>query len=394
MSTQIGMLAFTERGWRLSARLSARLLAAEGSPALVRAVKCEALGALSDSRSAKEIAADWWQKDVLIFIGAAGIAVRLIAPLLKHKAKDPAVLVVDEQGEFCISLLSGHLGGANAWTRRVADLLDAQAVITTATDVSRAFAADLFAEANGLVITDYAAAKRVSARALQGLSIRMYTELPLSSLQGLPAEGRMELLPRERIFAADILIGMHRLDQAFAAACAAAGNLRDLRRMSEAKAGREKQDAAENRGIGLFLPPRCLWIGLGARKGVTVSAVAKAVEQGLAQLSLSPAAVVGLASIDLKKDEAGILDYAAAHKLPFRTFGREELLAVPGSYTESDFVRSVTGVSNVCERAAMKAAGAGARLLLRKQIYDGVTLAVACAASYHMDPEVEYAEIP
>ncbi len=372
MSTRIGILAFTERGRQLSARLAEGLCAEDSGLDIVQAVKCEALGQLSDRRSGREIAADWWDKDVIIFIGATGIAVRLIAPLLTHKAKDPAVLVLDERGQFCISLLSGHLGGANDWTRRVAALLAAQPVITTATDLSHAFAADLFAEANALVITDFSAAKQVSARALRRQRIRIYSELPVSSLQKLPAPEQTEFLPRERIREADILMGIHELTAEFAA---------------EARLDSDP-------GIGLFLPPRCLWIGIGARKNIAETAVSNAVEKGLAQLSLSLYAVAGLASIDLKKDETGILRYAADHALPFRIYGKEELLDVPGSFTESAFVQSVTGVSNVCERAAMKAAGEGARLLLRKQIYDGVTIAVACTAAYCVCPEDEYAEIP
>lgn len=357
MSTRIGILVFTVRGRQLSDQLSEALLTEESDLDIECAVKCEALGTLSDRRPAKEIAATWWDRDVIIFIGATGIAVRLIAPLLEHKVKDPAVLVMDEQGKFCISLLSGHLGGANKWARRTARLLGSQPVITTATDVSHAFAADLFAECNGLVITDFTAAKRVSARALQGQPIRIYSELPTSSLRRLPAAEQMVLLPRERMREADILIGIH------------------------------------DPGVGLFLPPRCLWIGIGARKDISETAVSNAVEQGLAELSLSHYAMAGLASIDLKKNESGILRYAAVHGLPFRTFGKEELLAVPGSFTESAFVQSVTGVSNVCERAAVKAAGEGARLLLRKQIYDGVTIAIACTAAYQVSPEDEYAEI-
>lgn len=217
MSTGIGILAFTERGQQLSARLAEGLRAEDSGLAIVQSVKCEALGQLSDRRSGREIAADWWDKDVIIFIGAAGIAVRLIAPLLTHKAKDPAVLVLDERGQFCISLLSGHLGGANDWTRRAAALLAAQPVITTATDLSHAFAADLFAEANELVITDFSAAKRVSARALRRQKIRIYSELPVSSLQQLPFPEQTEFLPRERIGEADILIGIHMFAQGLAA---------------------------------------------------------------------------------------------------------------------------------------------------------------------------------
>lgn len=376
MHMRIGMLAFTARGWQLSARLAELLLTEESEVDIERAVKCEALGVLSDSRPAKDIAANWWDRDLIIFIGAAGIAVRLIAPLLQHKAKDPAVLVVDEQGQFCISLLSGHLGGANAWTRRVSKLLGSRPVITTATDVSHAFAADLFAAANDLMITDFTAAKRVSARALAGLPIRICSELPESALRQLPAAKQTVFLPWERMREADILIGIHDPAAEFAAA------------------GKDEETRiGSDPGIGLFLPLRCLWIGLGARRNIAEAAVSNAVEKGLAQLSLTPRAVVGLASIDLKKDESGILSYAAACGLPFRTFGKEALLAVPGSFAASAFVQSVTGVPNVCERAAVKAAGEGARLLLRKQIYDGVTIAVACTAACIVNPEGEYAEI-
>ena len=396
MSTQIGILAFTMRGWELSDYVAAGLKKVCRNVDVVRTVKCEALGPLSDSRSAKEIAADWWHKDVLIFIGAAGIAVRLIAPLLKHKAKDPAVLVIDEQGKFCISLLSGHLGGANDWARRTATLLGAQSVITTATDVSDAFAADLFAEANGLVITDFRAAKKVSARALLGLPIRIYAELPPERLRRLPSEAQVEFLSRERLTEADILIGIHDLTAEFAAAVAENAGNAEVTSAFPADDGKQESASRSGNdlGIGLFLPPRCLWIGIGARRSVSETAVANAVEQALAKLDLSPYAVAGLASIDLKKDEPGILNYAAAHDLPFRTFSKDDLQAVPGSYSESAFVRSVTGVSNVCERAAVRAAGPGASLLLRKQIYDSVTIAVACTASYTAKPEDEYAEIP
>ncbi len=351
---RIGMLAFTERGWVLSGRLAAQLQAEKDLAALQirRVVKCEALGTLSDSRSAKEVAAAYWQEtDVIIFVGAVGIAVRLIAPLLQHKAKDPAVLVVDEQGLFCISLLSGHLGGANAWTRRAADILGAQPVITTATDVSQRFAADLFAEENDLVITDFAKAKRVSARALQDLPIRIYSEFPAADLRLSAAAEQIVFLPHERMQEADIRIGMHRSTEG---------------------------TAPTGDGIGLFLPPRCLWIGIGARRNASAEAVETAITRGLAVGDFSAQAVCGLASIDLKRNEAGILAWARARKLPFQTYPAEELQRLPGVYTESAFVQSVTGVANVCERAAMCAAGPGARLLVRKQVYDGVTVAIAC----------------
>ena len=106
--------------------------------------------------------------DALVFVGAAGIAVRSIAPYVRDKRTDPAVLCVDELGQFVIPLLSGHIGGANALARRLAAALDAVAVVTTATDVNHKFSVDAWAAENGLFIGSMAAAKAVSAAILEG----------------------------------------------------------------------------------------------------------------------------------------------------------------------------------------------------------------------------------
>lgn len=107
----------------------------------------------------------------MLFVGAAGIAVRAIAPLVKDKLTDPAVLVMDEAGQFVIPILSGHVGGANELARLIAGLCQAVPVITTATDVNRVFAVDVFAAKNSLIIADREAARHVAMDLLEGREV-------------------------------------------------------------------------------------------------------------------------------------------------------------------------------------------------------------------------------
>lgn len=117
--------------------------------------------------------------DALIFIGATGIAVRSIAPYVASKKSDPAVLVIDECGHFVISLLSGHLGGANELALKVAEILHAVPVVTTATDLHHRFAVDVFAKKNNCSIFNMKAAKEVSAALLAGRRVGFYSEFPV-----------------------------------------------------------------------------------------------------------------------------------------------------------------------------------------------------------------------
>ena len=109
-------------------------------------------------------------KEALVFVGAAGIAVRAIAPYVRDKLTDPPVIVTDENGNFVIPILSGHVGGANSLALEVAEVLEAQPVITTATDVSGAFSVDLFARENDLRIANREGIAKVSSSALEGWS--------------------------------------------------------------------------------------------------------------------------------------------------------------------------------------------------------------------------------
>lgn len=274
--------------------------------------------------------------DALIFVGATGIAVRLLDGLLRGKDKDPAVLVLDEKGEYVIPLLSGHIGGANRLARELAGRLGARAVITTATDLNGVFAIDEWAAANGCAIDDPRRIKDISAALLRGEQVGFHSDFPV--IGNLP-DG----------FAPD----------------------------AGAKAGvRVSLNAGEqNFGITLHLIPRIAVLGTGCRKGTNSGRFERFVLEVLAGAGVSVKALKTLASIDIKREEPCLPAFAAKYGLAFAVFPARELNAVPGLFSSSDFVREKTGVDNVCERAAI--AACGGRLLVKKTARDGMTVALA-----------------
>ena len=271
--------------------------------------------------------------DAMVFVGAAGIAVRSIAPYVKDKRTDPAVLCVDELGQFVIPLLSGHIGGANALALRLARGLEAEPVVTTATDVNGKFSVDAWAARQGLFIDDMKAARAVSAAILEG---------PVPLCCDFPVEG--ELPP-----------GTERGDSGEVGICIS---------------WRKKAPFRET----LLLVPPVLHLGLGCRRGTSEAAIRAAVEQVLEEHHIHPRAVSCAASIDLKRDEEGLLDYCAAQGWPAAFYSARELAALAGDFAHSERVLRFTGVDNVCERAARMGAR---RLVVGKTIRNGVTVAVA-----------------
>lgn len=328
----IALTAFTRRGAVLSERLKAILseeghTCSQGYPRRLAGELSlpggyESLGAWAAER--------FGDQDALIFVGACGIAVRAIAPCVKDKFTDPAVVSLDEAGRFVVPLLSGHVGGANDLARHVASLLGATPVVSTATDVSGLFAVDEWAVKHGMAITDRVLAKAVSAALLAGERVGFASDLPLNCPEGL-YEGK-----------ADLGVWV---------TCRSGGGPfpRTLR-----------------------LVPRCLALGVGCRRGTGEEAIRAAVEEALAGWDL--AAVKQVATIDLKKDEPGLLAFCTSLGVPLVTYTAEELQKARGDFTPSEFVRGVTGVDNVCERAA---ALSGGRVVIPKQAGNGITVAAA-----------------
>lgn len=276
--------------------------------------------------------------DVLIFIGAVGIAVRSIASFVQSKKTDPAVLVADEQGKHVISLLSGHIGGANALTRLVAEVLDAEPIITTATDLQGKFAVDAFAARREMYLDSMPYAKEIAAELVAGRRVGMRSVWPVFGT--VPDE-----LDRK---------GTHSVGFAI--------DVRDVRPFAHT----------------LHLVPRITVLGIGCKKDTDETHLKKTVMQVLKDYHVYPESVCRITSIDLKKEEKGLFALAECLGVPFDIYTSGELAQVESEdgFSESDFVKTVTGIGNVCERAALKGAGVK-RLLIPKTAREGVTVAAA-----------------
>lgn len=321
----IRLIAFTDKGFLLAEQLGAQL----GGTA---------------SRCGKGCTLKGWTEEAfrtasaLVFVGAAGIAVRAVAPYLKTKAADPAVVVLDECARFAIPILSGHLGGANDLAQRISAFCGAVPVITTATDANGLFAVDEWAKRQGCIVQNPDKIKLVSSKILSGKTVRLFS--PWRVTGKLPEGVALAETQKDADFVLTI-----------------------------------RQDAADDNQLRL-IPPIAV-LGIGCRKNTPAEAIEAAYQALLEQGGIVPESVAMAGSIDLKKEESGLLTFCAAHRLPFRTFSAEQLRAVEGSFSASSFVESVTGVDNVCERSAVAACDTGGKLICKKMAANGVTMALA-----------------
>lgn len=347
------MLACSRRAYQLMQNLEKKWIESEPDVDISCKVKCGSLPKLSMQQSVSECVEEWFDRvDVIVFFAATGIAVRSIAPCLKHKSTDPAVIVTDETGKFCISLLSGHIGGANALAERIADMLGAIPVITTATDREGKFSVDDYARRHDLVVTDWKLAKEISVAVLEGERIGLYVD---DQCRNIDISSLPETIPEEVHF----YQMQERVEvQEQKGICISYG-----------------QSVCPVFSVTLQLVPKLFVVGIGCRRHTAEEKLAQAVRQCLTEENIRTEAVYAVASIDLKKHEPGILQYCEKEKIPFLTYSSEELKSIKGVYSESPFVEQTTGVSNVCERSAV--AAAQGELVCRKRVYDGVTVAIA-----------------
>lgn len=344
---KIGLISFTEKGQILGERIKNNLI--QSGHEVQANTKCkfsqEQPGIVCLEKSLEEWTLFMFrQVEGIIFIGACGIAVRSIAPFIKDKKTDPAVLVVDETGKFCVSLLAGHIGGANELANEIACGIGAIPVITTATDLNQKFAVDVFAKKNGLDISNMTYAKEVSAALLGGRKVGIFSECKLPKI--LP-EGLIELKEEGNLGVVSIYIGIYR-----------------------------KEHEENPFSTTLFLTPKVITVGIGCKKDTKMNEIESLIDKVCRENGIEKKAVKQVASIDLKEKEQGIIEYCNKYELPFVCYRKEELLKVQGEFTASPFVETVTGVDNVCERSAVMGSGQGT-LLLKKTAQNGVTVAMA-----------------
>ncbi len=337
---KIAMISFTGNGWKLE-KFLAQELKKEGHQ-VIQAVKCKGLEV--EKAAVKCSAGEWTAEqfrtqDVLIFIGAVQIAVRLIASYIESKTSDPAVLVLDEKGQYCIPVLSGHIGGANEMAEIIAGMAGAVPVITTATDINQKWAVDVFARKNHLYIEDMQKAKQISAKVLKGKPVMVAVEGGIDFIEGTVPE-EVKIVP-ETCEDLDIYIGIY------------------------------------EHGLSshvLKLIPQRITAGIGCKRGTSAEQIDLLVDKILEESHINKKSICRIASIDLKKNEKGLLTFCSRYRIEPEFYPAEILKEVEGEFSVSTFVKEITGVDNVCERSAVCAGGT---LRIRKQAENGVTAAFA-----------------
>lgn len=318
---RIALFCLTPGGVALAKRLSAAL----PMTCYTRDALVEAGFSAFDGSFAASVQQAFLRDTALIFIGATGIAVRVLAPLLVDKLHDPAVVVIDERGQHVISLLSGHVGGANALTRRLAVMLGACPVITTATDVNEVAALDSLAcQLNARMQGFRAAVKTVNQMLVSQQRVGLWCDESLRDevnrcdCRGFIAVDSLHTPPE-----LDALVCITIVDELPALA------------LPHWK-----------------LVPRRVVAGIGCRRDTPAALIRSLLMRQLAAQRLDPLALRAIGSITLKQDEAGLIELAREFDVPFETFSPEALGEHQHRFPASDFVKKTVGVGSVSGPAA------------------------------------------
>ena len=303
----------------------------------------------------------WGQHKALIFGLATGAVVRLIAPFLQDKATDPAILVIDPQGKFVISLCGGHQGGADQLTRLIATQFDATPILTGAAN-------DLNLPAIDLLGTPFGWKK--GAGDWTGVSAVLARKEKIQVIQDAGSLFWQKQLPADHPFSFD------------------PSELQPQARIWISAT--QRNFATQSDFPKVQWHPRVLWVGIGCIRGTSQQFISNAITQVFQQQHLSQDAIAGLATIDIKADEIGLLAYCQIHHLSLKTF-TSEILNQEVVPTPSEVVYEEVGTASVAEASALCAAKkyGETQLLVTKQIIksqeEAVTIAIAQSAVEYLD---------
>lgn len=318
----IGVISVTKKGDILAEKLKENL-------------NCRVFLKSKEDKDLKSVTKEFMQElEGVIFISSTGIAVRLIAPYLKSKAKDPAIVVVDVNNNFTISLVSGHLGGANRLTSKVAKILNNTEVITTATDGMNIVAPDMIAKENDLVIDDLKICKDVAALLVNGKKVYFNDEKDIISTP----KGYI----KEKEIRDDMILVTNKLN-------------------------------IQKKNNLLKLVRKDVVLGIGCRKDTDEKKLREFVLKVLEENNYDKRSVIKIGSIDVKKNEKAIISLAKYLGCEFITFNKHEINSVDEDYEGSDFVFKTVGVRCVCEPVIYLM---DAKVKVKKIKYEGMTLSI------------------
>ncbi|WP_162890925.1 cobalt-precorrin 5A hydrolase [Suicoccus acidiformans] len=308
---------------------------------------------LIDGKMLKTLRENFKKYDSLVCIMASGIVIRGIAPMLESKYEDPAVLLLDEQGRFVVSLLSGHVGGANEYATSLAQELGAQAVITTATDNKGVLGLDMLAKGAGCV---YEPRKVLSEQFNMLLAeeqvIALYNEpqLNLVSTSGYQIFKNLPDVNELLDYAGFVMISV---------------------RMNALDTYRKK--LPEDYALAQLVPKKYV-LGVGCRKGVDSEVLSANFRTFCLEHNFLAIGLTKIVSIDLKKEENAIINLAESLNIPFETYSKEDLLEFEDFYPGSNFVKQTVGVSSVAQTSVHKETGEF--VLTERYANEGVTFAL------------------
>ena len=279
--------------------------------------------------------------DCILGIMASGIMIRSICPLIKDKTVDPAILLMDEKAEHVISILSGHLGGGNDCTMKIANHTGARPVITTATDVNCKLGIDALAHKYFMELDNPSKIMKINKALVSGEKIEL------------------RVMPRLKYLFKDELVN------------------NSYKQIIGQSLPSNKIEASFD-DTKITLTPKKLVVGLGARKGVPCDMVLDAVSKACQDLGIPLERIDLIATGEPKNDEIGIIEAADGIGLNLRVVTLEELKSFKHpQISKSQFVQKTFGVPGICEPAALLAAGENARLIYRKTKFNKVTIAIA-----------------